>query len=269
MPIVHCVSLPFVRVEYDRSAPNCQSSAVTRAGSVAVAFTSQQHAEWQIGDTRFAGHFPAGVSLPGCSDLIWHRWSETSEAVEFWLDERWLDRLFGVKEAMRRFEPRLHFDDVVFHAVASQFRRVMLSGRIDAMCFEEIALAAGKRLLRNVASIGKREPTAPLDDRHLSRIDEFVAAHLSHTITLKQLAAVLGMSVFHFAKRFRAATSVSPYAWIVAWRMNRAMQLLRHGWSVRKVALAVGYSDSSHFRQQFRAHWQQSPGRLESCAQEK
>jgi AraC-like DNA-binding protein len=41
------------------------------------------------------------------------------------------------------------------------------------------------------------------------------------------------------------------------------MQLLRHGWSARRAAVAVGYSDMSHFRRQFRAHWQQSPGNLE------
>jgi AraC family transcriptional regulator len=264
MPIVNSVSLPSIRVEYDRSAPSLERTAITRAGSIAVAFTSQRRAVWQIAGTCYSGSFPAGVSLPGAIDLIWHEWSDTSEAVEFWLNDTWLEQISGVSNASRRLGPRLHFDDVIFHAIASRFRQLMISGVIEPMRFEELALVAAHRLLRNAGWKAKSATrTNPLDDRCLANIAEYIDAHLALPITLDALATEAGMSVFHFAKRFRAATGVSPYAWVIGWRMNRAMQLLRRGRSVRRVAIAVGYSEVSHFRRQFWAHWQQSPGHLE------
>jgi AraC family transcriptional regulator len=264
MPIVNSLSLPSIRVEYDRSAPSFERTAVTRAGSIAVAFTSQRRAVWQIASKRYSGSFPAGVSLPGAIDLIWHEWSDTSEAVEFWLNDTWLEQISGVSSASRRLDPRLHFDDVILHAIASRLRQLMVSGVVEPMRFEELALIAAHRLLRTVGWNAKPATrSTPLDDRSLAKIEEFIDAHLARPLTLGSLAAEAGMSVFHFAKRFRAATGVSPYAWVIAWRMNRAMQLLRHGWSVSRVAVAVGYADVSHFRRQFRAHWQQSPSHLQ------
>jgi AraC family transcriptional regulator len=264
MPIVNSVSLPSIRIEYDRSAPSFERTAVTRAGSIAVAFTGQRRAVWQVGGKRYSGSFPAGVSVPGAVDLIWHEWSDTSEAVEFWLNDGWLEQISGMRDASQRLDPRLHFDDMIFHAIASRFRHMMISGVVEPMSFEELAVIAAHRMLRNAGWRAKSATrTTPLDDRRLAKLEEFIDARLALPITLDALAAEAGMSVFHFAKRFRAATGVSPYAWVTAWRMNRAMQLLRHGWSARRAAAAVGYSDVSHFRRQFRAHWQQSPGNLE------
>jgi AraC family transcriptional regulator len=263
MPIVNSVSLPSIRVEYDRSAPSRERTAITRAGSIAVAFTSQRRAVWQVASTCYSNSFPACVSVPGAIDLIWHKWSDTSEAVEFWLNDTWLEEISGLSDALHRLRPRLHFDDVIFHAIASRFRQLMISGVIEPMRFEELALGAAQRLLRNAGWNPKSARTAPLDDRCLAKIAEFIDAHLALPITLDALAAEAGMSVFHFAKRFRAATGISPYAWVIGWRMNRAMQLLRRGGRVRRVAIAVGYSEVSHFRRQFWAHWRQSPGHLE------
>ena len=104
---------------------------------------------------------------------------------------------------------------------------------------------------------------APLDRRRLRRITDYIDANLEEAITLATLARLVTLSPFYFAKRFRAATGISPYAYVVAQRMARAMQLLKEGRStVAQAAQAVGYSQVSHFRRQFTAHWRQSPGRL-------
>jgi hypothetical protein len=82
MPVVRSVNLPCVRVEYDRSAPSDERIAVTRAGSIGVSFTAQRSATWRLAGRTYTGFFPAAISAPGPTDLVWHRWSDVSEAVE-------------------------------------------------------------------------------------------------------------------------------------------------------------------------------------------
>jgi AraC family transcriptional regulator len=260
MPVVRTVQLPFLRVEYDRSSPDLRRTAVTRSGSVGVAFTAQRRASWLLGGRRREGVFPAGVSMPGECDLMWNRWSDVSEAVEYWIDEAWIERLSGVRQALRRREPRACFNDPVLIAVAAQFRRNMASNTIDKLRFEELALAATHRIIGRKRRASSN--IAPLDDRRLRSIASAVDSSLSQNISLEMLANVAGIGIFHFAKRFRAATGVSPYAYVVGCRMTRAMQLLRRGMSVDTTAHTVGYSQIGHFRRQFLAHWGQLPGRL-------
>jgi AraC family transcriptional regulator len=88
---------------------------------------------------------------------------------------------------------------------------------------------------------------------------EFVEANLQRQITLDDMAREVGISIFHFAKRFHAATGCSPYAFVIARRMTRAMHFLRQDLSVARVAHLVGYRQVGHFRRQFVAHWGRLP----------
>ena len=261
MPVVRSVTLPFVRVEYDRSPPSAQGVAITRAGSIGVSFTAQRAAVWEVGGRTDEGFFPAAISMPGATDMVWHRWSDVSEALEFWLDERWIEQTCGIRQAVRS-DPRMAFSDPVLFAVATQFRRSMICDAVDSLRFEELAIAAAKRIVKRWRHMPEASRTAPLDERRLRLVTAFVEENLARPLTLEELAAVASSSLFHFAKRFRVSTGVAPYAYVVGCRMTRAMQLLRRGMTVRRAAQSVGYFQIGHFRRQFRAYWGQAPGRL-------
>jgi AraC family transcriptional regulator len=239
--------------------------ALPRSGSIGVAFTPQSRAIWELAGRGFEGKFPSGISFAGGGDLIWLRWSDSSEAVEFWLDEAWIERISGIREATTRIDPRTSLQDPVLYGVGMAFCRAMASDAVDPLHFEALAIAAARRIVPHVPRAVRRPgQITPLDDRRLRLVDEFVEANLDREITLEVLARLTSVSVFHFAKRFRAAAGTSPYAYVVGRRMNRAMQLLRGpGWPVARVAQAVGYSHVGHFRRQFVAHWGQVPGRLD------
>jgi AraC family transcriptional regulator len=261
MPVVRSVTLPFVHVEYDRSPPSAQQVATTRAGSIGVSFTAQRSAVWEVGGRTAEGFFPAAVSMPGASDLVWQRWSDVSEALEFWLDENWLAGLSGIKGATRS-DPQTGFSDPVLVAVATQFRRSMICDAVDSLRFEELAIVAAKRIIKRWRRMPDASRVTPLDERRLRLVVSFVEENLAGPLTLETLADVASSSVFHFAKRFRQSTGVAPYAYVIGCRMTRAMQLLRSGATVRRVAESLGYSQIGHFRRQFQAHWGQAPGRL-------
>jgi AraC-like DNA-binding protein len=258
MSVLRSVDLPFIHVEHDISPPALEGTAVTRAGAIGVTFTSQSIAVWEIAGRTVEGFHPMGVSLAGGADLLWRRWSDVSEAVEFWLDETWLQRISGIPAALTKLEPRASLRDPVLVVIAERLCRAMSSGYVSPLKFEQLAIAAARRLLPT-ETLGYSS-VAPLDDRRMRILVDFVEANLHRQITIDDMAREVGLSIFHFAKRFHAATGCAPYAFVIARRMTHAMHLLRQGLSVTRVAHLVSYRQCGHFRRQFVAHWGRLPG---------
>lgn len=73
-------------------------------------------------------------------------------------------------------------------------------------------------------------------------------------ISVEQLAAMAHMSRRSFMRAFQAATNLSPIAYLIQLRINRAAQLLRRHpeLTVTEIALRCGFSDSNYFARQFR-----------------
>lgn len=92
-----------------------------------------------------------------------------------------------------------------------------------------------------------------LGDDAMRRVSAYIAAHITENISLEQLAAAACISRFHFARRFRARTGLSPMAYVNRERIEVAKHLLacRHA-RISNVAVAVGFFDQSHFTRVFR-----------------
>jgi AraC-like DNA-binding protein len=84
--------------------------------------------------------------------------------------------------------------------------------------------------------------------RARERLEEPDASHLS----LRELAAVAGMSPFHFHRLFRAQIGLPPHAYQLRRRLLRARALLCAGQPAAHVAAATGFSDQSHFTRHFK-----------------
>lgn len=79
--------------------------------------------------------------------------------------------------------------------------------------------------------------------------------------SLAELSALTGMSRFHLSRAFRDATGLPPYAYFEQVRIARAKVLLRRGHELSAVAMALGFSDQSHFHRQFKESSATTPGR--------
>ena len=93
------------------------------------------------------------------------------------------------------------------------------------------------------------------------RAKEMMAADLTGTTPLAEIAAACGLSSGHFARAFRKSTGLAPHAWMLSARVERAVILLRQpDLSLSEIALACGFADQSHFGRVFTQHIGQSPG---------
>lgn len=65
--------------------------------------------------------------------------------------------------------------------------------------------------------------------RAVSRMQDYIEAHVSEPITLHQLAGTAGYSQWHCEPIFRELTGKSPFEYIRALRLSKAALILREG----------------------------------------
>jgi len=114
------------------------------------------------------------------------------------------------------------------------------------------------RLARTPAKASARGGLAPWQ---LRRCKDFLTAHTSENVGLEQLAAVAGLSPFHFARAFSRSTGLPPHRYQLMLRIDRAKLLLETTeLPVTVVALDVGYESSQSLARLFRRETGLSPG---------
>ncbi len=99
---------------------------------------------------------------------------------------------------------------------------------------------------------------------HLRRARDHADRHYTETLDLDALAAVAGMSKYHFQRLFTATYGLSPAAHLSQRRVERAQDLLRAtNLTVTEVCHAVGYSSLGSFSTRFRELVGESPSEFQ------
>jgi AraC family transcriptional activator FtrA len=105
-------------------------------------------------------------------------------------------------------------------------------------------------------------PVAPDERGRLSRLLDFIRAHLAETHTLHSLAARAAMSTRTLQREFARATGQAPYEWIVSERIERAKELLESTrLTAQAVAARVGIGSAESLRHHFRQRLGTTPAR--------
>jgi AraC-like DNA-binding protein len=90
---------------------------------------------------------------------------------------------------------------------------------------------------------------------------QYIETHLSHKLTLAQIAAHCYVSPTHLNRLFRAAMNTSAGAYLAQCRLDRARSLLETtDLPVQRVGALCGYAHATHFNRAFRRHTGLSPG---------
>ena len=179
-----------------------------------------------------------------------------------------LRRLFDYDGSL--FRRRSDSEDFAAHLIADSGRawRALItppevaSRRVRGSRRDRFHTRARLSLLPNLTAID----TEPHAQRGLSpgakrRVLEYVDAHFDEQLTLESLASVARLSVHHFARAFRQSTGEPPHQYVLRRRIERATEMLKESeLPLSEIALAVGFSDHSHFARHFRRLVGMSPG---------
>lgn len=102
--------------------------------------------------------------------------------------------------------------------------------------------------------------TERLVPRRIRRVTDYIRANLCADLAIGELAALAGLSSFHFARVFRRETGETPHQFVTRLRLEEAARLLRAtDHTVLQIALAVGFENASHFSVQFKRGYGVTP----------
>ena len=125
-------------------------------------------------------------------------------------------------------------------------------------------LAVEERLVESCVLLMQRHgsaPAAPDPARaNMHRVRERLADDMLTVPSLADLASIAGLSRFQLLRRFRAQFGVTPHAWVVSRRAERARACIRGGATLAGAALASGFADQSHMTRVFARHYGYTPG---------
>lgn len=79
-------------------------------------------------------------------------------------------------------------------------------------------------------------------------------------VTLDDLARVSGLSRFQVLRGFSRLTGLSPHAYLMQRRADRARQFIRQGMALAETAVASGFADQSHMTRIFVGKYGVTPG---------
>jgi AraC family transcriptional regulator len=100
----------------------------------------------------------------------------------------------------------------------------------------------------------------------LRRVLDYVEAQLEQGLSLRDLAAVAGLSPYHFARVFKRSTGSSPHRYVLRRRIERAKRHLAAGeLPLAAVALTCGFGSQSHFTAHFRTATGLTPRQFARC----
>lgn len=119
-------------------------------------------------------------------------------------------------------------------------------------------------LLREIQPHARRPRRLPEEGRlRFAAVIDYLHAHMAERITLEQLAAVAGLSPFHFLRRFRDQYGATPQQWLMALRLEQAKHRLARGQAPARVAAETGLTDQAHLTRAFSHRYGTTPARYQ------
>jgi AraC-like DNA-binding protein len=131
----------------------------------------------------------------------------------------------------------------------------------EALGFDSQLLLLVQALQRH-ACVAPGAPRADAAMRFTPVLD-FMRAHLGQSLSLEQLAAVAGLSPFHFLRSFKAQRHATPQQALMAMRLIEAKRRLARGMAPAAVAAEVGLTDQAHLNRSFLRRYGVTPGRYQ------
>ena len=117
-------------------------------------------------------------------------------------------------------------------------------------------------LLRNYCAVKQNIPDykGGLAQYKLKKAIAFINENLDRDLRLVEIANLVAMSPYHFARMFKQSTGFTPHQYLVRQRLTKAKELLRYSdMAIADVGYTVGYKNPSHFAKVFRQHLKVTP----------
>jgi AraC family transcriptional regulator len=212
--------------------------------------------------------------VPAGSKALW-RWSGHKDSLHIHLAPGLVERVgaeaFDLDPARVSVPPLDGLDLPQLRAAMLAVDAELTSGGVGGpLAAESLANLLAVDLIRHVLAPHDhaRRRDGALPQGKVRAVVDYIENHLDAAPSLEQMAAVAGLSPYHFARQFKAATGLPPHQYVIARRVERAKQLLQTGTdkSLAEVAAHAGFSDQSVFSHHFKRLVGVTPGQFRTPA---
>jgi AraC-like DNA-binding protein len=87
----------------------------------------------------------------------------------------------------------------------------------------------------------------------------YIASNYQNPITVSDMAKYNAMSDFHYCRKFKSLTGISPHKYLMQYRLSMARKYLQDKELIFDAAIDAGFYDSSHFIRNFNTYMAVSP----------
>jgi len=152
--------------------------------------------------------------------------------------------------------PVLKKNDPNIEQLAQLYLREMQSELFGGQLYlESLSNLLGVHLLRHYCVFEPvfRQYNSGLASAKIRQTIDYIQSNLDQNLSLKVMAAQVGMDRYYFATQFKQAMGISPYQYVIKQRIKKAKYILRQQkFSLVEIALSCGFSSQSHFNRVFR-----------------
>lgn len=95
------------------------------------------------------------------------------------------------------------------------------------------------------------ESTFTIDDPIFDKIVLHLKENYKENISLGELSKKFNLNSFYIIRLFKSQINMTPHAYLLNLKINRAKEFLKEGYSIVDTALECGFTDQSHFHRNF------------------
>lgn len=210
------------------------------------------------------------VSLLSMSEPSHWHWTENIDVSHVYLSNELMSRVASDVMQCAIAQVRLHDvlraqDPILVGITDAITREAQQRGIGGALYAEALGMQLSVHLLRHYANVRIRsaDPRACLSPSQVRRVREYIDTHLHEALSIQELADVLGLGAWTFARQFRATLDCAPHAFVIEQRVKRAKRLLCEGaLAIKEIAACCGFSDQAHMTRAMRARLGVTPAQL-------
>jgi AraC family transcriptional regulator len=188
--------------------------------------------------------------VPIGSDAAWEH-EESAAEIAVFLDAALVHAAadgLGLDPERAAIAPSLYFRDPrIEHLCWALKHEVESDDPLGRPYAESLGMALATHLLRIAAHHGGRRGPARLTQGRLRRVIAFIDAHLSHDLSLVELANVADVSPSHLKALFRDAVGLPLHQHVIRRRVRYAIDtILSEDLPLSELALQAGFANQSH-----------------------
>ena len=181
-------------------------------------------------------------------------WDSTFKIIAISISQESLNNFAAIDENLKFQSVRNPVTDATLEAVVGT-----MAGEIgrSQFLFEHASTILKSRLIENwlAKDFRLRLPKGKLDSNRSKLVIEYLNDELHETKTLEELANLVFISPYHFARMFKNTFGISPHKFQMRLKIERAKQLMqanRASASLTQIAFDLGFADQSHFSNNFK-----------------